>query len=68
MEEKKAEAQVASFTQEPKRKGQGQTVLSSISHFPSRAWAGLREGRKEGLKLAQGPLSQCSEDIPGYDM
>ena len=54
MEEKKAEAQVASCTQDLKGKGQGQMVLSSISHFPSRARAGLREPREEGLKLSQG--------------
>lgn len=51
MEEKKAEVQVAPLSQDPKGKGQEQMLLSSISHFPSRAWAGLREGRKEALKL-----------------
>lgn len=50
-EEKKAEVQVAPFRQDQKGKGQEQMVLSSISHFPSRAWAGLREERDEALKL-----------------
>lgn len=52
MEEEREEAQVTSFTQDPKGKGQEQMILSLISHFPSRTWAGLKEGRKEGLTLA----------------
>lgn len=51
MEEKKTEVQAAPFSQDPKGKGQEQMVLNSISHFPSRAWAGLREGREAALKL-----------------
>lgn len=50
MEETKAEGQVARFTQDPKGKGQGQMVSSSVSHFPPEA-PDQGGGGKEALKL-----------------
>lgn len=50
MEEEKTELRLHSLLETSKAKGRA--LLSSVSHFPSRVWAGLEDGRNEGLQLA----------------